>query len=133
MGLSIKKYSYGYSTLNSLRKHAARSLGKEYYCNYYEGIRLGKKCMKCILCLCDHGFDVTYPEFFLHSDCDGGYISSTSKQVDKYHYYGDLDALKEEVKNLDPIMLKMEVYIYVQAWKDFRDDVLSARKLLHFR
>ena len=103
MGLDINKYSYSYSVLQQLRQLALN----------YEGINIP---------ICDFydQFEITtkFNEFIIHCDCEGLYISKSSKQYEKYKkeaenrygqlfcYFGDLDKLKEEVKELHPFMLK---------------------------
>lgn len=126
MGLTIKTYDLGYSTLHILREAALRCDGIEMEIrDFYQQGQIGTK----------------YREFVNHSDCDGVYVSKSSKQYDKlekkWHLpfdFGDLDKLKEEVKELDKIIkehLKDDYYEW--AWKPFYNDVISSKNILEFR
>ena len=127
MGLDIKDYSYSYSRLHDLREMALRSEGinipiREFY---YQN-KIGTK----------------YNEFINHCDCEGIYISKKSKRFEnikkkiikdfgqEHGYFGDLDKLKQEVKELNEYMLKnLE---YTSPWTDFYNDVMSSRMILEF-
>ena len=68
MGLGIKKYGYSYSTLHLLRQLALK----------YENIEID------IRSFYEQTLVTTkFKQFILHSDCDGLYISKTSKQYEK--------------------------------------------------
>lgn len=129
MGLYIKTYKYSYSTLHILRQKALEYEGN--YCNIRNFYDLEKPKTK-------------FKEFVLHSDCEGLYITKSSKQYEKIKkkilnqygtllcYFGDLDRLKIEVKELNTYMLNNLNYSYKKAWIDFYNDVMKARKILYF-
>lgn len=128
MGLSIKKYHYSYSIIHRLRQLALNFEGIDIpIMDFYDQNKIRTK----------------FNEFILHSDCDGLYISKTSKQYKKIkkkieykyglpYYFGDLDKLKEEVQELNEYILKNTDFFIKQAWIDFYDDVMSSRKILEF-
>ena len=128
MGLDIKTYHYSYSMIHRLRQLALN----------YEGIDIP------IMDFYDQNeIRTKFREFVIHCDCEGLYISKTSKQYEKIkkkieykyglqHYFGDLDKLKEEVQELNEYILKNAEYFVKQAWIDFYNDVMSARKILEF-
>lgn len=130
MGLDIKTYHYSYRTLHLLRQLALR----------YESVDIRI-----------HDFYDQYPEvktkfneFIYHSDCEGFYISKSSKQYNKikkkiqnrygqlFCYFGDLDKLKKELNELNSYMLQNSEGLLKEAWIDFYNDVMSARKILEF-
>ena len=129
MGLGIKKYGYSYSTLHLLRQLALK----------YENIEID------IRSFYEQTLVTTkFKQFILHSDCDGLYISKTSKQYEKIKseiirrygqlefYFGDLDELKREVQELNNYVLKNTKGYLQNAWIDFYDDVMSSKKILRF-
>lgn len=132
MGLDIKSYHFSYNTLHRLRQFALD----------YEGINIP------IMDFYDQTLVTTkkFKEFICHSDCEGIYISKSSKQYNKYKkkikktygqlfcYFGDLDKLKKEVSELnDYILTKTQSSFYLNpAWTCFYNDVMSARKILKF-
>jgi hypothetical protein len=127
MGLTIKTYNYSYSMLQRLRQSVLE----------IEGITVP------ILEFYNRT-DITteYPQFVCHCDCEGIYISKTSKQYQKYlkkwgadsQYFGDLEALKKEIKKLDkPMRDKLLDNPHIlKSWVDFYNDAMSARKILEF-
>ncbi len=130
MGLDIKTYHYSYRTLHLLRQFALR----------YEGIDIS------IFDFYDQYPEVKtkFNEFIYHSDCEGFYISKSSKQYNKikkkiqnrygqlFCYFGDLDKLKKELNELNSYMLQNSEGLLKEAWIDFYNDVMSARKILEF-
>lgn len=129
MGLDIKIYHYSYSMIHRLRQLALNYEGIDMpIMDFYDQNEVGTK----------------FKEFVIHSDCEGLYISKTSKQYEKLKrkterqygqldcYFGDLDKLKEEVQELNEYILKNAKYTVQQAWIDFYNDVMSARKILEF-
>lgn len=130
MGLTIKHYNYSYSCLHLLRQKALE----------YEGISIP------IRDFYDQNKVTTrFREFIIHSDCEGIYVSKSSKlyyvrkeKILKSYgtlhcYMGDLDILKSEVKELNDFMHKNLSWTLLNAWCDFYKDVMSARKILEFR
>ncbi len=129
MGLSIKTYKWSYSTLQSLRQFALD----------YEGINIPIREFY-------FRIDITtkFREFVVHSDCEGIYISKSSKQYEKlkkkierrygqsFCYFGDLDKLKEEVRELNDYILEKANGHIREAWINFYNDVISSRKILEF-
>lgn len=129
MGLAIKRYRYSYCTLQMLRQLALN----------YEGITIP---------IHDFYFQTAittkFREFIIHSDCEGIYISKSSKQYKKLKrqikncygtlvcFLGDLDKLKEEVQELNNYILKSTSGYLQDAWVAFYDDVMSSRKILEF-
>ena len=68
MGLDIKTYHYSYSMIHRLRQLALN----------YEGIDIP------IMDFYDqNGVETKFKEFIVHCDCEGLYISKTSKQYEK--------------------------------------------------
>lgn len=127
MGLDIKDYHYNYAMLQRLRQAVLD----------IEGITIP------IMDFYTHpDAETEYIEFIDHCDCEGVYISKSSKQYDKYvkqwglgnGYLGDLDELKKEVQKLNPLMkekLKDNDWV-LKAWVDFYNDTMSAREILEF-
>ena len=125
MGLDIKTYHYSYAMIHRLRQLALNYEGIKDF--YYQ-----------------NEITTRFKEFIIHSDCDGIYVSKSSKQYEKLKrkterqygqldcYFGDLDKLKEEVQELNEYILKNTEYYVKQAWIDFYNDVMSARKILEF-
>lgn len=129
MGLDIKKYHYSYSTLHYFRQLALK----------YDGINIPIRDF-----YNQTEVRTKFNEFVVHSDCEGLYISKSSKQYEKlkretekkygrlHCYFGNLDKLKQEVMNLNRYILKNSEGYYKMAWLDFYDDVMNARKILEF-
>lgn len=129
MGLDIKTYHFGYSTLHQLRQLALN----------YEGISIPIREF-----YDQNEFGTKFNEFIVHSDCGGLYISKSSKRYKKkkkeiqkrygqlHCYFGDLDKLKQEVQDLHSYMLDNARGYLKDAWQKFYDDVMSARKILEF-
>lgn len=129
MGLDIKTYHYNYSMIHRLRQLALNYERIDIpIMDFYYQNKVGTK----------------FKEFIVHCDCEGLYISKTSKQYKKLKikterqygqldcYFGDLDKLKEEVQELNEYILKNAKYTVKQAWIDFYNDAMSARKILEF-
>lgn len=129
MGLAIKRYRYSYCTLQRLRQLAL----------YYEGITIPIRNF-----YFQTAITTKFREFIIHSDCEGIYISKSSKQYKKLKrqiknrygtlvcFFGDLDKLKEEVQELNNYILKNTSGYLQDAWVAFYDDVMSSRKILEF-
>ena len=130
MGLFIKTYNYSYFTLHILRQKALEYEGNS--CRIHDFYHLEQPKTK-------------FPEFILHSDCDGLYISKSSKQYNKIKeqtqrrygtlicYFGDLDKLKQEVQELNPYMQNNLELDMLKVWNKFYNDVVNSRKFLYFR
>ena len=150
MGLQIKTYSYSYLTLQVLRQKSLECEGN--FCNiedFYDREIPDEVEGKFwdIEDFCTRGFlpKTKFKEFLFHSDCEGLYISKSSKQYEKikkktlnqygtlFCYFGDLDILKIEVQELNTYMLNNLNNGYKKAWIDFYNDVMKARKILYFR
>lgn len=130
MGLDIKSYSFSYSMLHKIRQLALD----------YEGIDIN---------IFDFYYmqdvETKFAAIIHHSDCDGVYVSKSSKQYDKLKkkykgsMFGDLDKLKEEVQILKPYVQERfkdepsNLCFVLKAFNRFYDDVMSTRKILEFR
>ena len=135
MGLTIKRYSRSYHGLHILRTAALRVEGidmntQDFY--YADPSKIKTK----------------FPQFIIHSDCDGIYISKSSKQYDNLYkkwkrlsddendfrcLFGDLDELKKEVIELNKsIKNHLSDDFDKDSWDDFYQDVMNARKILEF-
>jgi hypothetical protein len=125
MGLNIKKYSYGYSMLQRLREGALQ---------VEKNLGTLKQVYK------DDNFNTKFTAFIEHNDCEGGYLSKTSKkfkEIEKYSndWYDWGHSLEDLKKECD--ILNQEIYKYLsgvefKAWQDFYSDVKSAKKILKF-
>lgn len=117
--------------LRWIREDVANTLlNTKFCCGWFEG----QEGCNCICCKPISGKQ-KYFNFLYHSDCDGGFISVDSKQKKKFNDYWSLRMLKKEIQEIDNLMKRADfvnLRIY-NAWVDFRDDVMSARKILHFR
>lgn len=131
MGLDIKRYSHSYSTLHLIRQLALTCEGN--YTNIHDFY-------------VQESAETSFSALINHSDCDGIYVSKSSKQYEKLKrkwkhpvLFGDLDKLKEECERLNKWIHSLNETDYstlsygiLNAWDHFYEDVKSARKILEF-
>lgn len=127
MGLWIKTYKHSYSMLHQIRQQALYCEGnKTDIFDFYN----------------QEDAQTTFTQLINHCDCEGVYVSKSSKQYDRLKrkycesgYFGDLDILKEECLRLSDYMKSKDCNApdsVKSAFDKFAYDVLHTRKILKF-